>query len=78
MNSFVKRVGSSLLRPLEEDHFLKGKYVMYTGNGSFCTKNGILFNKEDRIKIVPNEVYENLIFQDLFTIPTKEQIRNGF
>lgn len=78
MNSFVKRVGSALLRPLEEDQFLKGKYVIYTGNGSFCTKNGVIFNRENRVKLVPNEVYENLIFQDLFTIPTKEQIRNGF
>jgi glycosyltransferase involved in cell wall biosynthesis len=78
MTPFVKRVGMSSLYPIDEESFIKGKYVMYTGNGSFCTKDGIIFNNKDRIKLVPKEIYENLIFQDSFTIPTKEQIKTGF
>lgn len=78
MTDFVKRVGMSSLYPLEETDVLKGRYIMYIGSGSFCTKEGIRFDSKNRIKIVPKDVYQNLVFQESFAIPTKEQVRNGF
>lgn len=75
MNKFIKRVGAELLEPIEE-YLVIPEYVMFVGNGSFVTSNGIKFSPENRFAAVDRQMAKDLLFNEFFRKATADEIRH--
>jgi glycosyltransferase involved in cell wall biosynthesis len=67
LNDFIARVGTGPFKECK-DYKHHEFAIKYTGNGTFTTRCGTKFSKENRVLNVSQELYDYLISQDQFTM----------
>jgi hypothetical protein len=72
LKSLIKRVGISMLEPIEG--VVRDKYIYFQSGAGYSTGNDVKFSREKPIQKVSDDEYNSLIRNPNFRKPTDQEI----